>query len=140
MTELYDRKAYNQAHKKLKNNAVRPSVSLPLKNFRFLALTPIHLSNKCGLASLPPNYDWKLCDLGMHETIDTRLQLKMGEEGSGNKSKHWAYAPGLSLSKSAWTPKVSSGSFFYKKKNSVFILSVESGSCSGQSRRLHKGR
>jgi hypothetical protein len=61
---------------------------------------------QCGLASSPSNYDWTLCDLRIHETLDTRLQLKMAEEGSGNKLKYWAYAPSLSVSKSAWTPKV----------------------------------
>ena len=69
----------------------------------------VHPLAQCGLASSPPNFDWKLCDLRLHKHLDTRLQLKIQEEeeGKGNiKKKHWAYAPSLSLSKTAWTPKV----------------------------------
>ena len=106
MTKLYDRKAYNQVHNKLKTNAVR-SVSL-FDFIEFLAYYPLTnlFTQQCGLASSPPNYDWRLCNLLLHQNAETRLQLKIAEEGKVNKKKHWAYAPSLSLSKGAWTPKV----------------------------------
>lgn len=79
MTKFYDHKAYDRVHK--------------LK------------TNTCGLASSLPSYDWGPCNLRFHEVVDTRLQLKIAEEGKSKKTKHWAYAPSLSLSRIAWTPK-----------------------------------
>ena len=70
--------------------------------------------------------------------MDTRLQLKITEEGKENKkTKHWAYAPHLSLSKSAWTPKVCSVLVYFNDFFKKFV-SVGSNSCASQSGRLYK--
>lgn len=67
----------------------------------------------------------------------------MAEQGKGNKkTKHWAYAPPLSLSRTAWTPKVVLFLFviIIIIILRIFLLSVGSGPRPGQSGRLHQRR
>ena len=144
-TKLYDRKAYNEVHNRRKNKVVRSSLfDIQISSLSFSHDDHQLIYPQCGLASSPPNYDWTLCDLRIHDTLDTRLRLKMAEEGSGNNSKYWAYAPSLSVSKSAWTPKVVLfilfGSLLFSNNFFTVYCTVGSGCCPSQSGRLYKWR
>ena len=94
---------------------------------------------QCGLVFSPPNYDWKACtqQFRKHENIDTRLQLKMGENRNETKT-HWAYGPYLTLARNPWALiKVTLLILLFS--NGFYIVSVGSGSRPSQPGRLYSG-
>ncbi|KAF8962869.1 hypothetical protein BDZ97DRAFT_1823175 [Flammula alnicola] len=81
MTRFYNRKAYDRLHREL-------------------------AMKSCGRTEVASKSDWRYCmkSFLINGNLETRIKLRKTDPHSGVNSTEWAYAPYLTLSRSAWGP------------------------------------